>query len=290
MILIKDTKKEEVILRLQNEISYVDNLIDTINLFNKIDPAQQAAMQEFISHNAITKAIDQGLKKAISPKITPVEAISGGLYTLKSWLPKVLNRLKQSKTKTFDTETVTFQERGILDTISAVNFFNRYATMFLDVLLEQAHKPVDLKKMFNKIDFSFFNDTYQHFVTVTVRFSHSVKDLEEMLENLSEELADNLSEGILREADGEAAVSVRKQMAPHDLNPIYWYRLWRMRRDVKFIEVSTVRIETLAMKIARLNNQRNGENDPSLDRMIEVYEDKIIKLESDIRDTMEKYQ
>lgn len=290
MILIKDTKKEEVILRLQNEISYVDNLIDTINLFNKIDPAQQAAMQEFISHNAITKAIDQGLKKAISPKITPVEAISGGLYTLKSWLPKVLNRLKQSKTKTFDTETVTFQERGILDTISAVNFFNRYATMFLDVLLEQAHKTVDLKKMFNKIDFSFFNDTYQHFVTVTVRFSHSVKDLEEMLENLSEELADNLSEGILREADGEAAVSVRKQMAPHDLNPIYWYRLWRMRRDVKFIEVSTVRIETLAMKIARLNNQRNGENDPSLDRMIEVYEDKIIKLESDIRDTMEKYQ
>ncbi|MCV6900894.1 hypothetical protein OE165_28070, partial [Escherichia coli] len=72
--------------------------------------------------------------------------------------------------------------------------------------------------------------------------------------------------------------------------PLYWYRLWRMRRDVKFIEVANLRIETLAMKIARLNNQRNGEEDPALERMIEVYQDKIIKLESDIRDTVEKYR
>lgn len=290
MILIKDTKKEDVILRLQTEINYVDGLIDTIKLFNKVNLWEFANMEEYVHRNAIIRSIDQGFKKGISQKIDPVDAISGALYTLKTWLPRIMVRLKKSDTKTFDTETITFQERGVLDTISAVNFFNRYATMFLDVLLENGNKPVELSKIFNKIDLSFFNDTAPHFVTVTIRFSQSLKDLDAMLDNLSGELADTTSEGILREADGEGSVSIRKGMAPHEMNPLYWYRLWRMRRDVKSIEVSQLRIETLAMKIARLNNQRSGQEDPALDRMIEVYEDKIVKLDSHIRDTVEKYR
>lgn len=290
MILIKDTKKEDVVLRLESESNFSAGLVDTIRLLNKIHPDQWATMQDYTQKNATMRSIEAGVKKGIHAKLSTVDAIAAALSNLGIWLPKLRERLAQLPTKTFDTETITFRERGILDVISAVNFFNRYTAIYLDILLEQANKPVDLSRMLNKHDLSFFNDTAKHYVTILIRFTQAVKDLEGMIDKLSEEMADDMSEQILRETEGEDHVSIRKGMAPHELNPVYWFRLWRMRRDVKTIEVNQKRIETLAMKIARLNNQRSGQEDPALDHTIEVYQDKIIKMDAEIRSIVEKYR
>lgn len=290
MILIKDTKKEDVVLRLESESNFAAGLADTLQLMKGLSADQAADMDSYATKNATMRSIDAGVKKGIHNSISTMDAIATALTNLSVWVPKLKERLKKSATKTFDTETITFRERGILDVISAVNFFNRYTSIYLDILLEQANKPVDLAKMLNKHDLSFFNDTAKHYVTVLVRFTQSVKDLEGMLDRLSEEMADGMSEQILREAEGEDSISIRKGLAPHELNPVYWVRLWRMRRDVKTIEVNQKRIETLAMKIARLNNQRSGQEDPALDHTIEVYQDKIIKMDAEIRQIVEKYR
>ncbi|QDH47095.1 hypothetical protein PQC06_gp017 [Aeromonas phage LAh10] len=290
MILIKNTKKEDVSLRLENEINYVGGLLDTIRLLNKVSPDQWNKMADYANSNAVMKSIEAGVKKGIHPKLSTVDAISAALSNLAIWMPKLKDRLKKSSTKIFDTETITFRERGILDAISAVNFFNRYASMYLDILLEQGYKKSDISKLLTRHDLTFFNDTAKHFVTILVRFNQSVKDLEGMLDALSEELADEMSEQILGETTGAASVSIRHGLAPHQLNPVYWYRLWRMERDVKSIEVNQKRIEILAMKIARLNNQRTGQDDPALDNTINIYQDKIIKMDAEIREIVEKHR
>lgn len=290
MILIKNTKKEDIAFRLESEANFVAGMRDTLQLLTKIDVNQKKQMEDYIHTNAVLKGIDANFRRLIHQRVGILEAIVDATSKLETWIPKLQERLKKSATKTFDTETITFRERGILDAISAINFFNRYSSMIVEILLEQANKPVDLNRMLNKIDLAFFNDTAKHFVTVTVRFTKSVNDLDAMLNALSEEVADEVSESILREAEGDASVSIRSGMAPHHLNPVHWMKLWRMRRDVKLIEVNQKRIEMLAMKIARLNNQRNGQQDPALDHTIGVYEDKIIKLDSEIRDTVEKYR
>lgn len=45
----------------------------------------------------------------------------------------------------------------------------------------------------------------------------------------------------------------------------------------------------LAMKIARLNNRRNGTNDPEIDRQIEIYQDELIKKQGKILQIEAKY-
>ena len=289
MILIKNYSKSDLLLTIDRELNHAVGFKDSMKLFKEI-LGGYSALGTYVDHNAVLKGIQSKVKSKIGSNFDLLSAIEMGVNNVASVLPELRKQVSTSSTKTYDGETITFKERGILDTISAINFFNRYTNMVLDILLTQGwDEKADIKSLLNKVDFAFFNDTANYYSTLLTRFSEGWKVVLEAIDNLSDEQVDDLSEGIIAEAEGKEAVSVRQGLAPHELNPVFWFRLWKMRRDVSTIQVSQEQIELMAMKIARLNNKRSGTEDPALDRQIETYENEILKKRAKIEAIMGKY-
>lgn len=288
MIIISETPKLDVLNAIDKEAAHVKGIIDTIQLL-KDSPENVAAVEAYISKNAVLRGIESQLKKGLNSHATLIGSLHYAANQLDLWIPKLRERILKSKTSVYDAETITFREKGILDTVSALNFFNRYVTMVLNVVLTMAAKEVNMNSFLTKVDINFFNGTPNYFAGLLIRFSQSVKSLEEMIDNLSDEVYDATSEEILRNTVGDKAVSALRGLAPHELNPLYWYKRQQMKADIKTIMNTNQDIDMLAMKIARLNNRRNGTNDPEIDRQIEIYQDELIKKQGKILQIEAKY-
>lgn len=289
MIIISETPKLDVLIAIDTEIATVAGLRDTIDLLKDGDPENMKLVEEAVQKNAVLKGIENDLKRGLSTSVTLVGGIEDALDQLNLWLPKLRDRIVKSPTKIYDKETITFKEKGILDSVSSINFWNRYATMVLDILIDQATKSQDLSKLLTKVDFRFFNDTPKYFSHLTIKFADSIKNLEGMIDGLSEETYDEVSEQVIEAAAGIDSVSVQRNLAPHQLNPLHWFKMRRMRKDINKIQSNVESINMLAMKIARLNNRRNGSENPSLDSQIETYQDAIIKKRAQNIETEAKY-
>lgn len=288
MIIISETPKLDVLNAIDKEASHIKGIIDTIQLL-KDSPENVLAVEAYISKNAVLRGIESQLKKGLSSHATLIGSLEYAANQLDLWIPKLRDRVLKSKTSVYDSETITFREKGILDTVSALNFFNRYATMVLNVVLTMAAKEVNMNSFLTKVDINFFNGTPNYFAGLLIRFSQSIKSLEEMIDNLSDEVYDATSEEIIRNTVGDKAVSALRGLAPHELNPLYWYKRQQMKADIKTIMNTNQDIDMLAMKIARLNNRRNGTNDPEIDRQIEIYQDELIKKQGKILQIEAKY-
>jgi len=238
--------------------------------------------------NAVLKGIENDLKKQLNSRASLLESLSSVINQMLLWGPKLRDRIVKNKTTVYDIETVTFQEKGILDIISAFNFFNRYASIVLDIIITETDKEVNLTSFLSKVDINFFNNTNKYFSHLIVKFSQSVNTLEKIIDNISEEIYDPTAESIIRSQLGDDGVGVRN-LAPHELNPKFYFRMYQMKKDIKKIISSNAEIDMLAMKIARLNNRKTGTEDPNLEHQIEKYQDELIKNQSRIAAIEAKY-
>lgn len=288
MIIINDTPKTDVIIAIDKELVYARGLSDTVKLLRDT-PENLTAVETYIQRNAVLKGIEGDVRKHIDSRSTLVSTLDFSLNQLVAWLPKLKDRISHSKTTVYDVETITFQEKGILDTISAINFFNRYAGLVLDITLTEATKEVNMNTFLTKVDIGFFNNTAKYFSNLLVKFSQSIKTLDTMIDDLTDEVYDAESEEVISATEGDKAVTVQRNLAPHQLNPLFWWKRNRMKKDIKTIIDSNADIDMLAMKIARLNNRRTGIEDPTLDRQIEIYQDEIIKKQGKIAQIEARY-
>jgi hypothetical protein len=288
MIIISDTPKVDVIVAIDKEGNYLQGMLDTIQLLRD-NPDNIKAAEAYVQRNAVLKGIENDLKKGIDGRTDLISGIEYAIRQLVLWVPKLKERVVKGKTTTFDVETISFKEKGVLDSVSAINFFNRYCGMVLDILVTQATKEVNMTTFLTKVDIGFFNNTAKYFSNLIIRFSQPIKSLETMIDNLSDEVYDSQSEEIIRAQIGDDGVSVQRNLAPHELNPLYWYKRRVMKKDIKSIIDANADIDMLAMKIARLNNRRSGVEDPTLERQIEVYQDEMIRKQGKIIQIEAKY-
>lgn len=277
MIIISETPKMDVLIAIDREAATVSGLRDTLDLLQQGDPDNMKLAEATIQKNAVLKGIENELKRTLSPSMTLLGGIDDALNQLNLWLPKLRDRIAKSPTKIYDKHTISFREKGILDTVSSINFWTRYAAMVLDVVIDQSTKAQELSKLLTKVDLAFFTDTAKYFSHMTIKFCDSIKNLEGMIENLSEETYDEVSEQIIESQLGKGTTSVLSNLGPHQLNPLHWWKYGKMKKDVSRIQSNIETIQMLAMKIARLNNRNQGTANPDLDRQIETYQNAIIK-------------
>lgn len=288
MIIINDTPKIDVLVSMDKEIVYLRGLSDTLKLLRD-NADNYTAAEAYVQRNAVLKGIENDVKKRINARSTLLETMDFSITQLLAWLPKLKDRITRSKTDNYDVETITFKEKGILDSVQAINFFNRYSGIVLDIVITEAGKEVNMNTFLTKVDLGFFNDTAKYFSNLLVKFSQSVKTLDTMIDDLTDEPYDAQSEEVIAASVGDKAVTVQRNLAPHQLNPLFWWRMRRMKKDIKSLVDANADIDMLAMKIARLNNRRSGIEDPSLDRQIEIYQDEIIKKQGKIAQIEARY-
>lgn len=288
MIIINDTPKADVVVSIDKELVYLRGLSDTLHLLRD-NADNYAAAEAYINRNAVLKGIEADVKKHIGARSSLLETMEFSINQLLTWVPKLKDRIVRSKTDTYDVETITFKEKGILDSVMAVNYFNRYAGLVLDIVITEASKEVNMNTFLTKVDLGFFNNTPKYFANLLVKFSQSIKTLDTMIDDLTDEVYDAQAEEIIGASVGDKAVSVQRNLAPHQLNPLFWWRMRRMKKDIKALVDANADIDMLAMKIARLNNRRSGVEDPGLDRQIEIYQDEIIKKQGRIAQIEARY-
>lgn len=288
MIIINDTPKTDVLVSIDKEIVYLRGLSDTLKLLRD-NPDNYSEAEGYVHRNAVLKGIDHDVKKRINPRSTLLEIMDFSINQLLAWVPKLKDRISRSKTDTYDVETISFKEKGILDSIQAIDFFNRYSGIVLDIVITEANKEVNMNTFLTKVDLGFFNNTAKYYSNLLIKFSQSIKVLETMIDDLTDEPYDTQSEEILSASVGDKAVTVQRNLAPHQLNPLFWWRMRRMKKDIKALVDANADIDMLAMKIARLNNRRSGIEDPTLDRQIEIYQDEIIKKQGKIAQIEARY-
>lgn len=288
MIIINDTPKADVVVSIDKELVYLRGLSDTLHLLRD-NADNYAAAEAYINRNAVLKGIEADVKKHIGARSSLLETMEFSINQLLTWVPKLKDRIVRSKTDTYDVETITFKEKGILDSVMAVNYFNRYAGLVLDIVITEASKEVNMNTFLTKVDLGFFNNTPKYFSNLLVKFSQSIKTLDTMIDDLTDEVYDAQAEEIIGASVGDKAVSVQRNLAPHQLNPLFWWRMRRMKKDIKALVDANADIDMLAMKIARLNNRRSGVEDPGLDRQIEIYQDEIIKKQGRIAQIEARY-
>lgn len=288
MIIISKTPKMDVLAAIDRERSLSQGLLDTIQLLKDSGAETLNKVEGLVEKNAVFNSIQKELKRTMNPRATLLHETEEALKNIVMWLPKLRVRVEKSKNTVFDKETISFREKGVLETVSSVNFYTRYASMVIDVLLTQAHKDTPMQSYLTKVDLQFVNDTAKYFMHLTVKFNDSVANLDGMINDLSDEIYDEMSAGILKGSLGDKAVSLQG-LGPHELNPLYWWKVGVMKKDIASIASSNEKIEMLASKIARLNNQRTGHEDPALERAIETYQNEIIKHQARIMDIEARY-
>lgn len=139
MIIINDTPKTDVLVSIDKEIVYLRGLSDTLKLLRD-NPDNYSEAEGYVHRNAVLKGIDHDVKKRINPRSTLLEIMDFSINQLLAWVPKLKDRISRSKTDTYDVETISFKEKGILDSIQAIDFFNRYSGIVLDIVITEANK------------------------------------------------------------------------------------------------------------------------------------------------------
>lgn len=284
MIIVKNAEKGEIIKNISIERTFLTGLVDNINLLKNTSPEVKNDIFEYIRRNAVFNGISEHAKRNVSSKHDIIESIQFGLTNAISLLDYIEDKISKSNKKIYDDKSISYREKGMFDWLRAISFFGNYSSKFLDVVLTQ---PKSINNFLTKADFEFLNKTVGYYNTLLKRVCDSQKNLKTSIEMLSEEIYDPETESLIREVKGPAATTVG--IAPHSLNPGYWVRYARMRLDVRTVKSNSEKIDMYSMKIQQLENKKNNNPDPSIDRQIEYWQNEIQVLDGEILEIEERY-
>ena len=284
MIIIKNAQIANIVKVLATERTYIQGLKESLVMIQASDKEVKDEMFEYIKHNAVLNGISEHLRRNVTTKHTIFEALDYCLDNALNMVEDIEMRLKKTKKVVFDTSAITYREKGMFDWLNAISFFTGFTSKIIDILLTQ---PKNIANYLTKADFEYINKTVGYYNIILKRLSDSRKNLVRSLEMLSDEQYDPDYIDLIEQVKGKEAATVG--LAPHHLNPDYWRRYVVMRWDVSTIKSNQEKIDMYAAKLQRLENQRNGNPNPSLDNQIEKWENEIQILDSEIREIEEKY-
>lgn len=123
----------------------------------------------------------------------------------------------------------------------------------------------------------------------SVNFNNTLKELanvtEEKISTLIEasKNTENNSEWVLNTVINKSGAIPKLPSSQGFIgNPIYHFRMWLVDRDIKKYESLKTKKQLIELKLMELRLKQNNENDPSLNKQIEYYEEKLSKIEYEI--------
>lgn len=284
MIIVKNAEFAKVSTTIDIEKTYIQNLLETLTMIRASDKDVLAGIDDYIKHNAVFNGIATHVNRNISSRHTLFDALVFSLNNALVLQDAALDILKKANKKVFDTNAITYKEKGVFDWLNAISFFVNYSSKLIDVILTQ---PKNIAAFLTKADFEFLNKTVNYYNTLLKRLSDSPKNLQNSLKMLSDEQYDVEFTDIITRAKGKEATTVG--LSPHELNPDFWRRYLVMRWDVRTLKSNQEKIDMYASKLQRLENKRTNAQDPSLDHQIEQWQNEIQILDAENRELEAKY-
>lgn len=285
MIVIQETPKEQIEMIINAETITIDGAYNALMIVKEGEEGGLKEALKSIEKNSVLNGIQNQIKRSRG-NVDLVSALIHALDTSSALLKYADNYIKTSKTRIYDDNSLTFKDKGVLDWVSTINFFGRYTSIILNIILSEPGKSET--KILVKNDLAFFNQTVKYFTHVLDQLCENKEYLIKNLKSLSDELYSEENEQILLTMLKKEQVTTG--LAPHQFNPMFYIRRRRMHKDVKIIKRNQEEIKYWVAKIQERQNARDGTNDPAIDYQIQTYSDQITILNSQIKQLMEKYE
>lgn len=287
---VKNVQRKHVLTLLSTVDVTAFELLENINRMHNEDITLAIPSKSW----ALTKSIANNISKATPgynadiPVLDTIKVASEVVIELTKYLKKVVSSYKAD---IWAGETISVRQVYILSTIEQLDFWTRYASKTMDVLLSMSTESgYSMDRHLTKNELMFLNGSSQYFTNITISLLKGKTALIKEIEGIPEIDADDETSAEIMLGMGGKKPELARGFGIHLINPKYWYdnvmidvNLWRIRSAQDSNEY-------LAMKINQAINQKNGGSDASLDHRIEIYRQKIIKNTANINSIVESYQ
>lgn len=275
---VKSFKTSEIMMLVQSLEVGSNDLIGKVELVK----ANSINLDNEIETWFVTKSIQKNLAASSfkSPFLNAIEFNARCIAMVAVDLKRLVTEYKD---KVWDGKLLTIKQANILNTIEMFTFWVNYSQTLLDVLITMSNEGVAAEKYMTGHDLKHVNDTKGLYEQLSVELLKGSKYFIKRLEAMHDVPVDENSVSILESTEGKDTVDlITKGFGIHLITPIFWVSLARSRIQLARIEQMRRKNEQFAMKISQAINLKQGNDDPQLDRRIEVYQDAIIKNEAAI--------
>lgn len=275
---VKTFKASEIMMLVQSLDVGANDLIGKVELVK----ANSINLDNEIETWFVTKSIQKNLASSSfkSPFLNAIEFNARCIAMVALDLKRLVGEYKD---KIWDGKLLTIKQANILNTIEMFTFWVNYSQTLLDVLITMSNEGVAAEKYMTGHDLKHVNDTKGLYEQLSIELLKGSKYFVKRLEAMHDVPVDENSVSVLESTEGKGQVDIlTKGFGIHLVTPIFWVSLARSRVQLARIEQMRRKNEQFAMKISQAINLKQGNDDPQLDRRIEVYQDAIIKNEAAI--------
>lgn len=281
---VKTFKVSEVNMLIQGLDVGANDLLGKTELLkaNSID-LSDVAESWFLTKSIQKQVSSTGFRSGL---VAGIEFNARCITMMTSSLTKLV---KDYNEKIWDGSTITIKQANIFNLVDLLTYWVKYSDSLLEVLLTMNNGDAAPEDQLTKFDYKHLNETMSLYTDLSVELMKGSKHILKDLESLPDAPVDEDTVEIINETGDAKTDLFNKGFGVHLITPVFWVELAISKIQIKRIEQMRRKNEQFAMKISQAINQKQGSDDPQLDRRIEIYQDAIIKHEAQIAKIEESY-
>lgn len=205
----------------------------------------------------------------------------------------VIAKLIEKSDERFTREAISILNVNLIQAIEGIDFVGKYALRYLNMAITAEINIIEKRSEFSGVQpamVKWAEENADAFVKVFSILCVKEADLYKKLDNMPEIMVGPESATMVEETTPEKEYDpVQFGFIPVCINPVYRLGMWIAEIQAARLSSAKAERDTVAMRVVRLEQLINDKDDPGLRREIEVYQNRLEKLEYSIKQREEEY-
>lgn len=283
---LQPVKKADLLNLLKNHRDQLEGAADNLRLMASEGITLDDVLKGWKEAPLFIKAVRGNIPTGIS-----LETILNGAIGNAFQLIDQLQKDFATSSNLMGKETVTVKELNGLMLDSYLSFFSEYLSRLMDMMTSMMVKGKPAEQVAQKPDLTYLVKNIAGFGEMTYTLFERGGIVMKRYRALPKLVADEQTLDVLEQTKGKDAVVAfsARNLAPHELNPVYWWDTYRMDHAIKSYAKHQNSIEANALKISYYRDLQQHQPSPANERMIELLETKIIKAQAAMEEIEQRY-
>lgn len=182
-------------------------------------------------------------------------------------------------------EAITYRKAAILKFIETLSFAIQYTSRItLRVITAEAEAESGSQEEvhIHGASKSFLEDKYITWLDTLVLIDQPVRRIEEQLTSIPEVVVNEDSAAHIEAVEGKRLDPMRLNFVSPSINPLYHFGNWLAEHQVSSANRAKEERKLVELRLHDLKNRREGKPDANIQHKIELFEDRIKKLDFQI--------
>ncbi len=206
---------------------------------------------------------------------------------------EMLDRLINKSEERFTKEAISILNVNIIQAIEGIDFIAKYTLRYLNLALTAEINVLENRSEFQGLQPAMVKwtiDNQTAYIKILAILSIKEADLSRKLSNMPDIVVSPDSANTIETTNDEKDYDpAQLGFIPVVLNPVYRLGMWIA--EIQAARLSSIKAErdTVALRVVRLEQLLTDKNDPKIQREIDVYQNRLEKLEYNIKQKEEQY-